>query len=388
MSWKNSFILLCLVSSFSWASVEPEHYKTYQRLQIQLQKDPVEALTAIKLFTKQVQSADDQSKQMAAYLQLQACIALNRYGCAAESVESLLDLNQDSSRHADLLKLSAQLHYQTQSYKNVVVRVRQWLVENESADKAYSNKDQAEMYALQGYSFYYLSSYASAVEAIEQSIHFERTEQRQVFVLGLYQQNKDWQNVNRVLQDLVSDYAQKSEYWEKYAYSFLKLGQEEQALKALGSAYKSARLPKRSVILYAQMLLRFNAPDRAAKVLEAHPDLESHIIYQRLLTQSYLLARDKKKAEFWLSKSDNKEAYATRALLAYQQGEWLKAISLFEHLDPNNKSNHYWLLLSAISEFELRRWDNAKQAFARLKGTNYDQLAEQWLSQIDYLLSD
>lgn len=387
MNWKNSFIVLCLFSSLSWASGEARHYQTYQRLLVQLQKDPVATLAAIELFTKQAASADDQSKQMAAYLQLQACITLNRYRCAAKAVETLLALNQDETRKPELLKLSAQLHYQTQRYNTVINNVQQWLNLSQSQEVSPPAKNWAEMYSLQAYGQFYLQAYRPAIAAIERAIKHQKTEQRELFALGLYQQQKDWRNVNRVLKSLVSAHAYKAEYWEKYAYSFLKLDQQKQALHALGSAYKAGNLPQRSIILYAQMLLRFNAPDRAVNVLEAHPNLASNAIYNSLLTQSYLLARDKENAAKWLAKSTQKDADITRGLLAYQQGQWQQVVTLFSSLDAAKKRNHYWLLLAAISEFELQRWQQARVAFERLAGTHYDELATQWLSQIEYLTS-
>ncbi len=388
MNWKNSFILLCLFSSLSWASGEARHYQTYQRLQMQLQQDPSATLPAIELFSKQVASADSQSKQMATYLQLQACIALNRYSCAANAVETLLALNQDETRKPELLKLSAQLHYQTQSYKTVINNVEQWVSLVQPQEVLPPEKDWAEMYSLQAYGQFYLRAYSSAIVAIERAIKHQKTEQRELFALGLYQQKKDWRNVNRVLKSLVSAHSYKAEYWEKYAYSFLKLDQQKQALHALDSAYKAGKLPQRSIILYAQILLRFNAPYRAANVLKSHPSLANHTIYNSLLTQSYLLARDKENATKWLAKSTRKDTNIIRGLLAYQQGQWQQVVTLFSALDVTKKRNHYWLLLVAISEFELQHWQQARGAFKRLAGTQYDELAAQWLSQINYLTSE
>ncbi|GAB2646249.1 tetratricopeptide repeat protein [Vibrio panuliri] len=387
MNWKNSLLVLCLVSSLSFASSEARHYQTYQRLQMQLQQNPLATLSAIELFVKQVQSADKQSQQMAAYLQLQACIALNRYPCAATAVESLLALNQDKARQPDLLKLSAQLHYQTESYQTVIERVNSWLVTTQAMEQKPLATQYAELYSLKAYGLFHQHAYRKAADAMELAVGYQRTEQREVFLLGLYQQLTDWHNVNRVLRSLVSQYAQNADYWEKYAYSFLKLEREQQAVNALGSAYKADRLPQRSIILYAQLLLRFHAPAQAVKVLEQNRQLSENPSYQPLLTQSYLLARDRRKAAEWLAKSDKKDSYATRGLLAYQQGNWREAAELFKRLDGSKKSNHYWLLLAAISEFELKHWASARASFQRLAGTSYDELASQWLSQIDYLTS-
>lgn len=385
MNWKNSLLVLCLFSAFSWASTDARHYQNYQRLQLQLQKDPAAALPAIELFVQQVQLADDQTKMMAAYLQLQACIATNRYRCATTGVETLLSLNQDETRKTELLKLSAQLHYQIQSYATVSARVNDWRAVTYSLKIPPQAKEWAELYSLKAYALYHQQEYLPAIRAMEEALTYQVNEPRQLFVLGLYQRQADWHNVNRVLKSLVSRYANKAEYWEKYAYSFLKLEQDQQAMNALGSAYKSGRLPQRSILLYAQMLLRFNAPERAAKVLEETPSLALMPDYNELLTQSYLLARDKQKAAQLLARADHQDTVATRGMLAYQQGQWQQAAALFQRLDSNQKHNHYWLLLAAISEFELKRWKHARLAFQQLAGTRYEELAEQWLSQIDYL---
>ena len=383
MNWKNSLILLCLVSSV--ATADAKYYQTYQRLQMQLQNDPAATLVAIELFENQVLSADSESQQMALYLHLQACIALNCYSSAARSVERLLELNQQADRQPDLLKLSAQLHYQLQQYKTVVARVDGWLASSEQKKVKPSIVQYAELYSLKAYSLYSQQHLRTAVNAMERAISYQTTEERQQFLLGLYQQMDDWPKANQVLKQLVTQFIYKTEYWEKYAYSFLKLGQDKQALNALGSAYKSNRLPQRSIMLYAQLLLRYQAPHRATQVLEAHPKLASHPSYSSLLSQSYLLSRDRQKAAEWLAKSEQKNSFATQGLLAYQQGQWQKAIKLFSHLDESKKNNQYWYLLAAISEFELKRWPAAHKAFERLAGTQYDELSKQWLSQINYL---
>lgn len=385
MNWKNSLIVLWLISSVTWASTDARHHQTYQRLQMQLQKDPLAALEAIELFEKQVQSAQPQSKQMAAYLHLQACIALNRYACAARAADALILLNQQADRQSELLKLSAQLHYQIQNHQVVIDRVDQWLAVSRAAEVKPEAGIYAELYSLKAYSLYNQQHLRLAVNEMERAVNHQATEQRQRFMMGLYQQLDDWANVNRVLAMLVTGYANNADYWEKYAYSFLKLERDHQALNVLGSAYKSHRLPQRSIILYAQMLMRFQAPNRAVQVLESHPELLSTPSYATLLAQGYLLSKDRVKAAEWLAKSGKKNSHVTRGLIAYQQGHWQQAIAQFSHLDANKRSNHYWFLLSAISEFELKRWAEARSAFKRLSGTEYDALSKQWLSQIEYL---
>ena len=69
MNWRNSLGLLLLVSSLTWASADVKHYQTYQRLDRQLQQNPLTTLPAIELFVQQVTSADNQAQQMASYLQ-------------------------------------------------------------------------------------------------------------------------------------------------------------------------------------------------------------------------------------------------------------------------------------------------------------------------------
>ena len=385
MNWKSSLLMACLVSFATQASTNTAHYQTYQRLQMQLHKDPARTLEAIELFNSQVQQADRQSKEMASYLHLQACIALNRYHCAALAVNKLIVLVSDSNKKPELLKLSTQLHYQNENYALTIERAKQWMKATSSVTPLPSTKDSAEIYSLEGYAHYHLKNFDNAISSMEHAIEIEKTESRQLFILSLYQQQSDWKNVNRVLGSLVEEYSANPNYWERYAYSFLKLGDSNLALATLGSAYKSQRLPKKAVLLYAQLLVTFQAPQKAISVLEQHPELINNPLYARILTQSSLLARDHQKAEHWLKQSGPKGAKFTLGMVAYQQGNWRQVINLFKDLDPNKKSNHYWLLLSAISQFELRDWQQARIAFSHLSGTEYDQLSGQWISQIDYL---
>lgn len=385
MNWKSSLLMACLVSFATQASTNTAHYQTYQRLQMQLHKDPARTLEAIELFNSQVQQADRQSKEMASYLHLQACIALNRYHCAALAVDKLIVLVSDLNKKPELLKLSIQLHYQNENYALTIERAKQWVKATSSITPLPSTKDSAEIYSLEGYAHYHLKSFNNAISSMERAIEIEKTEPRQLFILSLYQKKSDWENVNRVLRSLVEEYSSNPNYWERYAYSFLKLGDANLALGTLGSAYKSRRLPKKAILIYAQLLVTFQAPQKAISVLEQNPELINNPLYARILRQSSLLARDHQKAEYWLKQSESKGAQFTRGMLAYQQGKWQQVINIFKDLDPSQKSNHYYLLLSAISQFELREWQQARIAFSCLSGTKYDLLSAQWISQIDYL---
>ncbi|MEG3223792.1 hypothetical protein PD716_24625 [Vibrio gigantis] len=352
---------------------------------MQLHKDPARTLEAIELFNSQVQQADRQSKEMASYLHLQACIALNRYHCAALAVDKIIALVSDLNKKPELLKLSTQLHYQNENYALTIERAKQWVKATSSVTPLPSTKDSAEIYSLEGYAHYHLKSFNNAISSMGRAIEIEKTEPRQLFILSLYQKKSDWENVNRVLRSLVEEYSSNPNYWERYAYSFLKLGDANLALGTLGSAYKSRRLPKKAILIYAQLLVTFQAPQKAISVLEQNPELINNPLYARILRQSSLLARDHQKAEYWLKQSESKGAQFTRGMVAYQQGKWQQVINIFKDLDPSQKSNHYYLLLSAISQFELREWQQARIAFSRLSGTKYDLLSAQWISQIDYL---
>ena len=377
-------------------ATDTSYYRRYQQLTYQLEQDPHLILPQIEQFQLQVANADTKAKQMAAYLHLQACTALERDICTVHQAELLLDLpGQEESKPA-LMKLTVQLYYRLQRYSDVIRQGEHWL----SMPSQTSLSDRAMIFTLQAKSFYQLQTLVSAQQSIEQALVLEVDESRYRFLLALLQQTKQLTAENTLLQLLTEKYINNPLYWERLAYSWYELDKPEQALNVFGSAYKSKLLPLRSLLFYSQLLIQQQAPNRAVRILEKEADKftpqavkycsECDVSkYRQLLIQAYLMAERKSEALALLEKKVDKtdEQLMISSQLAYSQARWHLAIELLQLQIKQQPRNDYWRLLLAVSYFENKDYIHARKQFRLIKQSQYMKTAQDWLSQIDYLLS-
>ena len=73
--------------------------------------------------------------------------------------------------------------------------------------------------------------------------------------------------------------------------------------------------------------------------------------------------------------------------LAYSQARWHLAIELLQRQIKQQPRNDYLRLLLAVSYFENKDYIHARKQFRLIKQSQYMKTAQDWLSQIDYLLS-
>lgn len=427
MNW-NIFclgIILCSLSSTLFPTAAQAansgHYQRYQQLQFQLEKDPQSTLPLIRQFQRAVINEDDTARQMAAYLHLQVCTALNSERCSAEQADLLLALPVSEQQKAALLKLTSQLYFRLQKYSSVIDRSDRWLAiglrqlasEQQGITKpqtkqvavqlATSAEEQAAIYTLRADSFYRLRQYLLSEQNIRRAISLLPTEQRYRFLLALVQQKKQLEEENKLLATMTALYPENPIYWERLAYTWIELQEPKLALHVFGSAYKAGRLPQRSMLFYAQLLMQHQAPARAVQILEHQSDhLQNEPSYLSLLGQGYLLSHQRKKALALFSRQikasqqiqvspqtqgngDDARNLAISSQLAYSLCRWSQAVNLLTRQLSIEPANDYWRLLLAISHFELKDYANARVQLVKIADGQYQSTARHWLAQIDYL---
>lgn len=389
ITMRQLLIILLFFISLPTSANEQLHYQTYQRLQAKLAANSQAALPEIRAFSRQVERGSVNSRKMAAYLMLQACVDTNKYACALKQTSTLLSLEPEKDAERKLILMKAQLAYQLENYQLAADSAQKWL--NFSL-KSESESDRATMWSLRAYSLEKLHSPASAESAIRRAIAIEATENRYRFLLSLLElQNKDRES-NRLLEKLVNLYPARSEYWERLAYSQLKLGRNEKALLVFDSLYKQQRLPERSLVTLVQLKLEQGAAVSAEQILAQH---RSQLIktegYHDLYIQSLLLSQQHTKLINYLEantvSSRNKQLSAQ---LAFGHQRWQTVVRKLDGYFDNNtkplsKQDQHLLLIRAMSYVELENWQRAKADFIRLSDTPLATYASQWISQIKYL---
>lgn len=394
MNLKNSLLFCCIL--FSAPLLASNALQRYQQLQFQLQRDPGAALKAIESFQCQYAKGSDNEQQMAAYLHLQACINLKDYQCAAQQTRQLLALAVTTLQQRDLYKLGAQLNYQLSEYRQSLEYSKQWL---QLAAKLQEQQQEQElkpgatefatMHSLASYAEFQLQHLPQATEQIHLALDWEVTETRQHFLQSLYQRQQRLPEEEQLLRQMIAAYPDRPFYWERLGHNLQQQGQERESLNVLSSAYKAEQLPTRSIPLLAQLLVLHHAPGRAADLLEQHSEvLAQHSSYKPLLSQAYLLSRQRDKALSLLQKSSQTQGQKSlplRAQLAYSLGQWPLAQQLLSQLHQQDADNRYWQLLLALSHYEAGQLQQAKTLLKAINQGEYQTTAAKWLNQINYL---
>lgn len=402
-------LLLYWLSSAAFA-VTQQQYEHYLFLQKQLAEHPAETLPDIESFHQRLRRYDEQAKIMAASLHLDACMQLTKPGCALVQAKELLSFQSlNQKQRLELLRLSGHIAFEVKDFAYSTEQTRAWLALATSINQALlkdnapvtepehgatSNQTLitaaafAKTLSLQAYGYYQLQRYTEAIDSAQQAIAHEQNESRYLLLLSLYQQVEDLPAENKTLQTITSLYPEQTRYWERLASTWQLLGQPEQALSTLGSAYKSGLLSSQGRIRYAQLLLQQGAPARAAHILESHQDqLESSKFWRPLLLQAYLTSFQRQKALNLISTLPNKQRseLKLKGQLAYSLGQWQEAARLLGQQAEKEPGNPYWRLLQGISLYEQKRYSMASSVFESLRNSQYKSTAGQWLQQISYL---
>lgn len=394
MNLKNSLLFCCIL--FSTPLLASNALQRYQQLQFQLQREPAAALKAIESFQRQYAEGSDSEQQMAAYLHLQACISLKDYQCAAQQTRLLLALPVTVLQQRDLYKLGAQLNYQQSEYRQSLEYSKLWLQlaanlqeQQQEQELKPSASEFATMHSLTSYAEFQLQHLPQATEQMRLALDWEVTENRQHFLQSLYQRQQRLPEEEQLLRQMIAAYPDRPLYWERLGHNLQQQGQERESLNVLSSAYKAGQLPTRSIPLLAQLLMLHQAPGRAADLLEQHSEaLAQHSSYKPLLSQAYLLSRQRDKALSLLQKSNETQGQKSlplRAQLAYSLGQWPLAQQLLSQLRQQDADNRYWQLLLALSHYEAGQLQQAKALLKEINQGEYQTTAAQWLDQINYL---
>jgi uncharacterized protein HemY len=212
-------------------------------------------------------------------------------------------------------------------------------------------------------------------------------------LLSLYVENKDYQKAIGVTEALVAYFPKKS-YWLQLSAVYSQVDDFKRALAALQLARAQGMIDDdRELNHIAQLYLYNEVPYEAAVLLEdglASGKIEGTPQAWRLLSDAWISARERKKAEKPLDEAANRsgdgELYVRLAQIQFERRDWGGVRESLGHAlrkgklaDPGNAQ-----LLLGIASANDKKLEQARGAFeAAAQYEKYRRSAEQWLADID-----
>ena len=212
-------------------------------------------------------------------------------------------------------------------------------------------------------------------------------------VLSLYVENKEYQKAIGVTEALVGYFPKKS-YWLQLSAVYSQVDDYKRALAALELAHAQGMIEEdRELNHLAQLYLYNEVPYEAAVLLEngiASSKIEGTPQAWRLLSEAWVNARERKKAEKPLDEAANRsgdgELYVRLAQIQFERKDWGgmreslgRALKKGKLADPGSAQ-----LLLGIASANDKKLEQARGAFeAAAQYEKYRRSAEQWLADID-----
>ena len=403
MNWKNKLIgkalALAMVSALAGAvpSAWAGAYEEYQSISRILEEKPATAKEAVDRFEKRWEKGTQGERTMAAYLRLRVSLYLTDYKAGLAAAKKLLDLHPERDQKTGLLKLCAQLSYQTEAWKDVLPYVTRWEETAGSAQKA--GEPYAEMAALAAYALWQQTETKASVPWMQKAFNASPKEERGTFLLAAWQKLEDEKAQLAFLPTMVKLYGRPM-YWAQWGYLTFEHGKPKKALDILSSADKAGRLPPKLYPLLVDLEMKEGAASKAVSILVNNPRLFEPMMYRNLLIAAYLKTGDREKAldaSLALLKSQPREMTGqarrmsedTAARLAFAEEKWAlayeKTAALAERDRKDAKKADFWRFMAGVAAYEEKDWAAARRMFSQVTDKKLEKGAKAWIEQINFL---
>lgn len=242
-------------------------------------------------------------------------------------------------------------------------------------------------------------NYQASVRLLEQV----RAEQQQpdetvlLLLVSAYSEQKQLRRTLPLLQELIRIAPRRASYWQQLAAAHLSLGQDEQGLAVLESAYLQGLTLSTSQLQYlARLYLHQGLPYKAGRLIEkemTRGHLNAASANRRLAAQAWQMARENEKAIATLQQAvaDEEEPDLFQQLVGlYLVDErWDDAARVLEQgiAKTSGEQKDRMLVTLGMVRYRQQRPQEARLAFERVSqgtGSPQDQAA-QWLQYLDYL---
>ena len=246
---------------------------------------------------------------------------------------------------------------------------------------------------------YNLNQYESMIKPIEDAM--EVANKREIAIKedwwGLlnfaYFQQENYLKVRDIQKILLQTWPKKR-YWQSLAGAFTELGEDEKLIYAYDAAYTQGMLDKGSeFVTMSQLFLQAEVPYKAATLLEEKMNagiIEKNAKHYRLLSQSWMLAMEDKKAIPALKEaarlSDDGEVDARLANSYLNIGEYSNCVQAAKTALKKGdiKSSDNVQITLGMCLYNIQNYSDAKVAFKEAaKVSKSRRTSNQWIRVID-----
>jgi len=268
------------------------------------------------------------------------------------------------------LRALFQLHYAEGNYRKSIEFIDRF--------QALQANPDPQVTFIKATAYYQLEDYRAAlrhaieVEDLANAQQKEIKEQWWYLQVVLYNENKDTDNVIRVLETLILNYPKK-QYWMHLAGMYSEKNWDDKSLSAYYAAYIQGFLQRETeVIMLAQRLLGAGVPYEASRIIEKGikaGEVEENQKNMTLLATAYTLAQETNQAiDAWRDATK----YAEDGELHYRLAQALaaedrhkEAIEAYADAQKKGKLKDeadvaFW---KGISQMQIERWDDATRSF-------------------------
>lgn len=289
------------------------------------------------------------------------------------------------------LKTKAQLQFTIEDYDGALVTINQLM------DKV--SEPAADVYMLLGQAYFQMGNYDAALDPIRTAVDMYREQGREpkenwlLLLRVIYYENKDYENMIAVLEELITYYP-KDTYLLTLAGAHSELEDTLKQLVIVETLYERGYLQTAShIVNLANLYLLHETPYKSAALLEK--EMASGIVPQnernlRLLSQSWFMAREDEKSIPPLAQAaeltGDGELYVRLAQSYLNLEEWDKAASAVRtglQAGDVNRSDTANIMLG-MALFNQEKFSDARTAFERAsRDERSRRAAQQWISYVD-----
>jgi len=322
-----------------------------------------------------------------------AYYTLNDMPNTIKSYENVLKQTITEALELSSLRALFQLYYAQEDYKKSLEYITRWQKLKETPD--------ADVTYIKATVYYQLGNIKEALKQaklVEQiAIDQKRTIKESWWYLQVvcYNELKDYDNVIRVLKELIAHYPKK-QYWMSLAGMYSEENKDDKSLSAYYAAYMQGMFDKNmEVVMLAQRLLNADVPYEATQVLEK--GMKDGIVDKdeknlKLLATAYTMADETSKAiDAWQraakAAKDDGEVFYRLAQALTQQDRNKEAVDAYkkalDHPKDLRDVSEVWFWLGS-SLIQLKDWDQATHAFEQAaKEKAHAKSANQYIKYVE-----
>ncbi len=314
-----------------------------------------------------------------------------QYSKAAEYLSKALGLDVLPAKQQQQALLNlGQIYMALGKYAKAVNILQPWLKAKPKLD--------AQIAILLANAYTQLKQYHKALPYVEQAIRMSKKPPESWYQLNLallYELGR-YSAAANILEQLITRFPEKKQYWTQLSSVYQQLKQYKKALAIRDLAYKKGLInTEKEILELVNLYLYVDLPYKAAQLLQSEINskrVKGNSKNWELLANAWTQAKEFKKATLALEKASHLNPkgalYQQLGRIYVEQENWSAAVNALTRAlqkgGLKNPGNAYLLL--GMSYYELKKINKAKHAFIQAKKYKKTRRsAQQWL---DYISSE